>query len=145
MTILETVKGRAATIGLLGLILGLAACVESSIELVVTPVPPRLKAGSEGVIEVRVVAEGTFPQATLTATARSPGVTISPPSFVMPASVPRSQSTAVNSPPNPPALGVVPMRTFRISAAQAGDVIVAVRLISGAGAVERSISIGVDP
>ncbi len=127
--------------------LTLISCTAASseIELIVTAVPPRLKAGSEGLIEVRLVTEGAFPQATLSAIASSPGVTILPSSLTIPAMPPRPTSTVANSPPNPPALGVIPIRTFRIAAAQAGDVTVVVRLAYATGEVGRLVAIKVDP
>jgi hypothetical protein len=77
-----------------------------------------------------------------------PGVeAVTPASYAIDSlAAPRTPMQPVGqSPPNPPALGVVPIRSFRVAARQPGDMTVLIRLTYGDRTIMRSIVVGVDP
>ncbi len=135
-------EGRALTIGLLGLIFGLAACIETLPELVVTAVPSPLRPGEAGTLRVSIVSTEEIPTAVLSVSS-PPGLAVSPDRVVLtrvPA-VGGSSPPAGRSPPNPPPLGVVPARNFALMPKQQGEYVVTVTLAYGGRSVEKTTTV----
>src|SRR5205085_608528 len=110
-------------------------------ELILSAVPATLQAGVTGRLQIQIAATEQLANAVLSAAAPS-GLTLSP--TRMSVGTVRPPSTAPATPifqPNPPALGVVPVRNLRATAAQAGDYEVTVTLTYDGGSVSRTLTI----
>lgn len=140
----STAKGRVRAIGLLGLILGLAACTETPPELIVTAVPSRLRPGEAGMLRVSIVSAQEIPTATLSVSSPA-GLAVTPDRVALtriPA-VGGTSSPAGSSPPNPPPLGVVPTRNFALMPTQKGEHLVTVTLVYGRYSVGKTATVSV--
>jgi hypothetical protein len=121
-----------------------ASAMAQSVELILSVAPSPLRTGAQATLQVQIVATEQLSGAVLSASAPS-GISFSqsrmtlgrvrPPST---ASTPTPTPSVIQ--PNPP-LGVVPLRNFRLSAAQAGDYDVTVTLSYDGGSVSRSLTI----
>lgn len=144
VTMPSPAKGRLRAVGILGLILGLAACIDTLPELIVTAVPSRLRPGETGMLRVSIVSTQEIPTAVLSVSS-PPGLTVSPDRVALtriPA-VGGSSSPAGSSPPNPPPLGVVPARNFTLMPTQIGDHLVTVMLVYGGHSVRKTATVSV--
>lgn len=138
----RAVKGSAVTVGLLGLLFGLAACIEPLPELVVTAVPSRLRLGEAGILRVSIVSAEAIPNAVLSVSS-PPGLGVTPDRVALtriPA-VGGASAPAGSSPPNPPPLGVVPMRNFSLIAKESGEHSVAVTLVYDGHSVRKVVAV----
>ncbi len=137
-------KGRARTIGLLGLIMGLAACIDPLPELVVTAVPSRLRPGEAGMLRVSIVSAQEIPTAVLSVSSPS-GLEILPDRVAL-SRIPAAGGTSPpvgGSPPNPPPLGVVPGRNFALMPKRTGEHPVTVTLVYGGRNVRKTVTLSV--
>lgn len=135
-------SSRIRAIGLLGLILGFAACTETPPELIVTAAPSRLRPGEAGTLRVSIVSAQEIPNAVLSISS-PPGLAVSPDRVVLtriPA-VGGSSPPAGSSPPNPPPLGVVPARNFTLMPKQQGEHLVTVTLVYGGHSVGKTATV----
>jgi hypothetical protein len=122
-----------------------AACGEPPPpELIVTPVPARLRLGEPGRIQVSIASREALPAAVLTVSA-TPGLEASPVRVELPPLPPvgGGPSRRAGSPPDPPALGLVPMRSFSLIPKAIGDHTVTVTLAYGDRQVSRTVTIAV--
>jgi len=93
--------------------------VSVSTEGVVDMTAWTVPAGAHGAhLQVRLVPHKAIAQAVLRV--RAQGLQVSPSQFVLKDLRPAESSQPDNSPPNPPALGMTVLRTFRLTAASAG-------------------------
>jgi len=133
------------TAGLLGFAAALlatgAAGAQPVPELVLSVAPSPLRPGTAGMLQVQIATTEPLSNAVLSASAPA-GVTVSPTRMTV--GRVRPPSTAPAKPllhPNPPPLGVVPVRNLRVTARAAGDYEVTVTLSFDGGSVSRSLTV----
>ena len=133
---------RAVAAGLAGLILSLGACAQPAPELIVTAVPPRLRLAEGGLLQVSIASRTAIASAVLSVDAPG-GLDVSPDRVTLsrlPA-VSDVPAPAAASPPNPPALGLVPMRNFSLKAKEVGEHRVTVTLTFDGHSVSRTVAV----
>ena len=137
-------RRRAISAGFFVLMLSLGACDDPAVDLIVTAVPPSLRVAETGVLRVSIAARTAIEAASLTIRS-SPGLDASPPSFTLSRLVPAgaAPSPAAGSPPNPPALGVVPIRNFTLKPTEAGTHRMTVTLSFDGRSVSRTVDLTV--
>jgi hypothetical protein len=117
---------------------------EDDAELLLRAVPENLSMGEAGSLEVRVVAKRALGTARLQALNADGGLAIEPAEHrIEDLKAPRAFGGMVVSPPNPPALGLVPVRVFRLTPIRPGTHEITVELTAGDSKVADSIKIGV--
>ena len=110
-------------------------------EIVLSVAPSPLPVGSTGRLQIQINATERLSNAVLIATATE-GLTVSPGRMVVgrvdpPSAGPR---TPIFN-PSPPALGVVPVRNFRVAPSRWGDFEVTVTLSYDGGSISRSLTV----
>lgn len=137
-------RRRAIGAGVAVLMLGLGACDDPAADLIVTAVPPSLHVAETGILQISIAARAAIETASLTIQP-SRGLDAFPPSFTLSGLVPAgaAPSPAAGSPPNPPALGVVPVRNFTLKATEAGTQRVTVTLSFDGRSVSRTVDLAV--
>lgn len=86
-----------------------------------TTIPTTLRVGAQGYLQVQLIPNTTISIATLQAIAGSDALQITPASVVLTNLVPPTPGSASEkSPPDPPALGVVPLVNFYVKVLRAG-------------------------
>jgi hypothetical protein len=123
------------------LLMAATAHAQTVPELIVGVAPATLRTGVPGRLQIQMVATEQLSNAILSAVAPS-GLTLSPARLTV--GTVRPPSTGPATPifqPNPPPLGVVPVRNLRATAAEAGDYEVTVTLTFDGGSVSRTLTI----
>lgn len=112
------------------------------VDLIVTTVPSPLRVGEHGHIQVQLIPNVSIDVAALEVVSASDALEITP--VRMPLgnlSPPTSGSASATSPPDPPALGVVPIVNFQVKVLRPGTYAATVVFQADCGAVKRRIVI----
>lgn len=137
-----------ALIGLISAVV-LTACLADErggdVDLILSVTPPRIKVGESALVEVRLVPTRRIVGATLSLASVTEDVSVVPQHYAVSAIMPPRSTDSGRSPPDPPALGLVTSRSFRVTPSRAGDVSLTVRLAYDGLQLERGVLVGVDP
>lgn len=98
-----------------------AAELINPVELIVTIIPATLRVEEQGYLQVQLIPNTTIASATLQVTSGSDALQITPASVSFTDLVPpTSGGASEKSPPDPPALGVVPLANFQVKVLRVG-------------------------
>jgi len=110
--------------------------------LIVTTIPTPLRVGEQGYLQVQLIPSMSIASATLFAASTSDAVEITPSSMALTNLVPPSSGSAPGkSPPDPPALGVVPVVNFQVKVLRAGIFPATIEFRADCGTQKRQITI----
>ncbi len=114
-----------------------------TVTIVAWAVPSTLQVGQPGFLQVKLIATHAIESGTLSAASADPAVAFVPPQIpIKDLFPPRTGRNAPGrSPPEPPALGVVPMYTFQMNAARPGVYPVEVKFVYGNTVVTQHITV----
>lgn len=112
------------------------------VDLIITTIPSPLRIGEQGYLQIQLIPNSPIASATLEVLSSSDALEITPARMPLNNLVPPSVgSGSATSPPDPPALGVVPVVNFQVKVLRAGSFPVAVEFRADCGAIKRQINI----